>query len=203
MKRSIFAVIAAVATLTVSAATVASAATVTGARNITSSGQTLGFVAAAPEDNAAGGFLNIVLNGDFSPNYTSGEYADVSIDTLGGSMRLAFTGGTNVVFNTIAGLNYVSSSAFETSNSLDAVLRYTFSVSSAALSTILSDNLFFGQFRLGSAVNPYNRFDRDFVSATLSYDTAAPVPLPAGLPLLAGALGGLGYLRSRKTAAPV
>ena len=174
-----------------------SAATVSASQAITTTGQTLNLSAATAADNLGGGILNITLKGDFSSNYASHEYADLSLDVLGGTMRLAYAGPTYVVSNTIAGVTLLSSTAVENIPYYDSQLTYSFSVSASALSAILADNQFNATFALGLYVNPYDEWETDYVSASLTYTAApvdgpAPVPLPAALPLLGAGLAGLG-----------
>lgn len=189
--------LAALMTSGVLAASNASALAISGSELTLISGQNGSFTSTGLPLADGDGALQIILEGDFSSRTTLSEFARITFDTAPGTMELNNNGGTPVVFSSsITGLT-LDSTAFSGGGN-DTSLTYNFSVAESLLNSVLGDGTFTFLYDLSDDVNP-NTGNADRVAFSLDYDPEAfaAVPLPATLPLLAMALGFLGW-RARR-----
>lgn len=156
-------------------------------------------------------------------NAASIMVADDSTTTLGQNDVLFFTGATadypdmNVNFwvdgsNLFGGQNVVGagSTLSAASNKLEDVTATWFDQDDNVLSTqTMSAETGFTQllaFTTFSEENPLQRFSvswtgNDSAATATAQIAASPIPLPAGLPLLISAIGGLAWFRGRQRTA--
>ena len=133
------------------------------------------------------GFL---ARGDYTaPTF---ETATVTLDLLGGSLRL---GDTGVQLNTIAGLSLNTNNTIAGGSGVDQILDYLFDLSAALLDSLLADNQITVNVQNTAGVTAQTGFT-DFVQVGFDYNSA-PIPEPTTLALMGIALAGLGFQRRK------
>lgn len=165
-------------------------------RNLTEDGQDLFFAfdflaepaGPATVTIAAAGTLfipGIDLSGN--PGF-DGKYFEATVD------------GTSLGFYSCGGPSTVGATVIPGTAGFDDAFDCEFSLPLRLSRETTDEALFDGRTIIGVLFGPgVQAFDeRDEVKVTLSYETAAPIPLPASLPLLGAGFGGLALLWRRR-----
>lgn len=140
------------------------------------------------------GTLTVAVFGDFSDRGGRfSEFASLTFDTAPGLFEFNNFDDVNVgiLTDTIAGLSLTSSLLTGGGNNVGIALE--FSVSQGLLQSVLGDGAFTLFINLSDDVNNANT-----AAFVLTYPEIDPIPLPATLPLLAGALGFMGWRARRR-----
>ncbi|NIZ61604.1 VPLPA-CTERM sorting domain-containing protein [Sedimentitalea sp. CY04] len=166
------------------ASTAANAAVISfGPTSSTASGALISFDnLTAPTGIVGDATINFTVKGDLNSNY---EYIDITLD--GFSLGRVFDNNTgNDPFDFTGD---VGSYSTETGSA---------TITNSDMAALIADGFLSLSFDFSSAVNccgPVN-----LLQGTISYDTIAPVPLPASGLLLFASLGGFAFLRRKKKA---
>lgn len=144
--------------------------------------------------DGTGGTLTLGFKGDytyFNQSSGGGEYARLSFAGVGGSVDVYNGRITN---NSMTGLTLQTMNA-DTAYSHDTTFSVVFAVSGALLDSILNGGSVTATLDNANGVN-FRIDPSDYNAFTLDYtEAAAPVPLPAGLPLLGAGLAAFGIAR--------
>lgn len=186
--------IAAGAVLIVASATATAVPiSVTQSQDITESGQTFVFdFLNLDTSDGTGGQFRFYARGDYtSPR---NETAFVSLDLLGGSVRLADTGELS---NSISGLDLAVNNTIAGPGGNDQILDFIFDISADLMNSLLSDSQITvkveNERRVTFRNDPKHRVEVGF-----DYNSAVSVSEPSTLALLALGLVGVGFAGRRK-----
>lgn len=163
---------------------------------ITSPGETFDFeFDGLPASDGTGGFLILVLNGDYSGRDT--ESAMISLDTAGGILDVGGNQADGVITNTIPGLT-VKKFRSRVFSLNDQKRRWRFALSGSLLDSLLADDQIKINVQNDPDVGSGLMNNPDFIRVRLVYDTPAVIPVPPAFPLLLTALVAFAAVARRK-----
>lgn len=164
-------------------------------RNLTEDGEDLFFTFDGLPDPAGPANITIASGGslfipgiDLSGSFEfDEEYFEATVD------------GTSLGFYSCGGPSSVGATVIPGTEGQTEVFDCEFSLPLSLTQEMTDDTLSDGRTVIGVLFGPgvASFYDQDEVVVTLSYETVAPIPLPASMPLLGVGLGGLALVRRR------